>query len=65
MQMIYIHYYFVCSDFSILHDVAQSRSQSKVQMLKFLTEHPCCHALLLVESSSATPLELAKRIQVK
>ena len=59
----------VCLDSNILHDIAQSRSQSNVQMLKFLTGYPCCHALLLTESSvegnDATPLKLAKRNQVK
>ena len=40
----------------------------KVKILKFLIEHPCCHALLLTKSSghkNTTPLELAKHIEVE
>lgn len=61
----------VCTDSSILHDIAVTTAESNIPMLKFLIGYPCCHPLLLAESSgyrglaSATPLKLAKHNQVK
>lgn len=60
----------VYTDSSILHDIAATNSQSNIPILKFLMGNPCCHALLLTESTgykgivNATPLKLAKHNQV-
>ena len=62
---------YICTDSSILHDIAVTNAESNIPMLKFLIGHPCCHPLLLAESSgyrgiaNATPLKLAKHNQVK